>query len=122
MYYHYSSDVVQSGLKNPGALLTYKDTLLLISNEGFISMLDMTKFPPLPTDFQEYQITVDDMPDAGSNSICARLGQATSSAKSMSFITVNSETVNAKTLSSSGSSYLVASAMAMAGSLLLTLF
>ena len=120
MYYHYNSDVVPDGLKNPGALVTYKDTLLLVANEGFISMLDMTKFPPLPTDFQEYKVTVDDQPDVGSNSLCARFGTPTTSAKSMSFITVNSETVNAKTLSSSGSTYLTASTLAMVGSILLT--
>ena len=57
VYYHYNRDQTDK-LRNPGALATYKDTLLLVANEGFVSFLDMTKFPPLPTDFQEYQVTV----------------------------------------------------------------
>eukprot|EP00354_Favella_ehrenbergii_P002671 CAMPEP_0170467852 /NCGR_PEP_ID=MMETSP0123-20130129/11271_1 /TAXON_ID=182087 /ORGANISM="Favella ehrenbergii, Strain Fehren 1" /LENGTH=52 /DNA_ID=CAMNT_0010734313 /DNA_START=822 /DNA_END=980 /DNA_ORIENTATION=+ len=46
-------------LKRPSSLATYKDTLLLIANEGFISMLDMSKFPPLSQDFKDYTIAVD---------------------------------------------------------------
>ena len=53
LYYHFNEDMTEK-LFYPKSLLTYKDTLLLVGNEGFVSMLDMTKFPPLPTDFMDY--------------------------------------------------------------------
>ena len=38
-------------LKEPNAVLSYKDSLLLIANEGFISQLDLRSFPPTADDF-----------------------------------------------------------------------
>ena len=38
-------------LKAPGAVLSYKDTLLLVANQGFISQLDLRGFPPTADDF-----------------------------------------------------------------------
>lgn len=71
LYYHFSEDLTDR-LAYPKSLLTYKDTLLLVGNEGFISMLDMTKFPPLPTDFKEHEIAIVQVPsNIASNSICA---------------------------------------------------
>lgn len=52
--------------------MTYKDTILLVGNEGFISMLDITKFPPLPTDFKEYEIAITQEASVfPNNSMCA---------------------------------------------------
>ena len=57
LYYHYDQDD-SVHLLSPAALLTFKDTLLLVANEGFISMLDMTKFPPLASDFRDTDLAV----------------------------------------------------------------
>ena len=38
-------------LKNPSAVLPYKDTLLLVANDGFISQLDTRNYPPTADDF-----------------------------------------------------------------------
>ena len=38
-------------MKAPGAVLSYKDTLLLVANQGFISQLDLRAFPPTADDF-----------------------------------------------------------------------
>ena len=70
LYYSFNSDLTDK-LKKPNALTSYKDTLLLIANEAYISMLDMTKFPPLASDFQPNKIEVTQEPNWGSNSICA---------------------------------------------------
>jgi len=58
-------------LESPGSLTTYKNTLL-IANENFISMLDMTKFPPLSSDFLAYLIYFEGPNNwLMSNSICS---------------------------------------------------
>ena len=91
MYYHYSSDQTDR-LLNPGALLPYKDTLLLIANEGFVTFLDITKFPPLPTDFRSTGVPIPvELLFAGSfgnNSICASNPAATEASLGMSFISM----------------------------------
>jgi len=38
-------------LKEPSAIITYKETLLLITNQGFISQLDLRQYPPSPDQF-----------------------------------------------------------------------
>ena len=38
-------------MKGPGAVLSYKDSLLLVANQGFISQLDLRGFPPTVKDF-----------------------------------------------------------------------
>jgi len=57
-------------INNPGALLTYKDSLLLIANRGFISQLDVRKFPPTAEDFYESHVV--DLPGFSSNSEAPR--------------------------------------------------
>ena len=83
-------------MKEPGALLPYKDTLLLIANEGFISFFDITKFPPLLVDFKEDGIPLSEKThmDLGNNSICARNPAATYASLGMSFLTMNKESVS----------------------------
>lgn len=102
MYYHYSQ--MDSRIMNPAGLLPYKDTLLLIANEGFISVLDITKFPPLLNDFIPNGVP---MPQSesmlkgsfGNNSVCAAQPHESNAPLGLSFISMKQETVAAKTLS-----------------------
>ena len=85
-------------MKNPTSITTFKDTLLLIADEGFISMLDMTNFPPLPSDFKDYTIDIPEFSSA-SNSVCAvRNPTVSSAASNLNFISMNSENINMKTI------------------------
>ena len=82
----------------------------------------MTKFPPLPTDFQEYQMTVTKVfSQQGNNSICAAMGSPTQAARGMTFIAQSSEAVNASTLEFAGAIGLLATASAVTASALLLL-
>ena len=87
-------------------------------------MLDMTKFPPLPQDFTDYQIPVtQEDPFTPNNSICANKSTVADdrkqAANGLGFITMYSETVNAKTLFAAASSSVSAlSSVAVAGLLL----
>lgn len=45
-YYTRYSEHDTDLLKEPDAVLTYKETLLLIANQGFISQLDIRNYPP----------------------------------------------------------------------------
>ena len=103
LYYHFNGDLTDR-LKRPGSLATYKDTVLLIANEGFISMLDITKFPPLSQDFKDDTITAE--PPIGaltSNSACASNLPPTKAARGLTLISEDRMSVQAKTLSYSGS-------------------
>lgn len=49
-----------SYLKKPKGLLKYKDTRMIVSNDGFFSQLDLSS-PTLPThDFREKRLNFDD--------------------------------------------------------------
>lgn len=95
LYYHYN-EAMTDRLLNPQALLTYKDTLLLVANEGFISILDISKFPPLSTDFKKDGITVTQKANpVANNSVCAAKRSAAAgpaperlTPKDMSFISM----------------------------------
>ena len=93
----------------PGALLPYKDTLLLIANEGFISFFDITKFPPLTVDFkQDLDIIMSESTTTsqGNNSICSqqdKFGAHTS--MGLSWLSMNQENVTEKTLSYSSATF-----------------
>ena len=50
-YYTSYSSAHTDHLKSPGAVLPYKDTLLLVANKGFISQLDLRNDPPTERDF-----------------------------------------------------------------------
>ena len=84
-------------------------------------MLDMTKYPPLATDFRENTFLVPELPNVGSNSLCAMYPQDTSAPRGMSFISMNKDTVDAKTLlySSATSMFAVCASLMTATSLLL---
>ena len=99
LYYHFGEDLTDK-LKRPGSLATYKDTVLLIANEGFISLLDITKFPPLAQDFLDYTIAVEQASDGiTSNSVCAAGAPPTKAVRGMTLISEDRMTVQAKTLS-----------------------
>ena len=78
----------------------------MIANEGFVSLLDITKYPPLIKDFKETGVPVPDnllFPGSfGNNSICANNPSATVASLGMSFLAMDQETVTAKTISYSG--------------------
>ena len=104
LYYHFNEDLTTK-LKRPGSLATYKDTVLLIANEGFISLLDITKFPPLSQDFKDYTIPASPPNDTiSNNSVCAAQAPATKAARGLTFISEDRLTVQARTLSYSGAS------------------
>ena len=106
-YYHFDEGQTER-LRSAGGLATYRDTLLLVANEGFISMLDMTKFPPNALDFHDYTIEVtQDLTDYGNNSICAAMGSTTKAARSLSLISMDKETVTAKSILSAATDKLL---------------
>lgn len=75
-------------LYNPKGILSYRDTRLLISNQGFISQLDVTHYPPNYASFS-------------SNNVFEFKDQNQSPTVGMTFITKSSEAVHMVTLSSS---------------------
>ena len=76
----------------------------MIANEAYISMLDMSKFPPLASDFQDHKIEITQEPNWGSNSICAAQSTYTTAANSLTFISAYKGTVNESVLDYSSSS------------------
>ena len=49
-YTEYSQEDTEH-LNRPDAILAYKETLLLVANQGFISQMDLRSFPPNADDF-----------------------------------------------------------------------
>jgi len=76
-------------------LETFKDSLLLIANEGFISMLDMSKFPPLSSDFHDYVIPIPDLTGGlTTNSACSVGLPATKAPRGLTLISENKKNVH----------------------------
>ena len=76
VYYHYGAADTKK-LLNPTALTTYKDEFLLVRNEGFISVLNVSKFPPLTSDFTAHNIEMRSYQpgELGNNSVCSMMAQ-----------------------------------------------